>query len=204
MSAVSVPARIAVPLLAALVVACAPATRSVRRDDAAADDAGRRAALERIERWGFDGRVAVSDGKDGGSGRIRWRQDGDRYDISVSAPVSNETWRLTGDARGARLEGAKRGPLEGPDPEALLERAVGWHLPVARMRDWVRALASSGGAARVQRGADGLPALIAQSGWSIEYRRYDAATQPVPLPVRMRASRAPHEVRLAVARWTLE
>ncbi|MEO6064188.1 MAG: lipoprotein insertase outer membrane protein LolB, partial [Lysobacterales bacterium] len=47
----------------------------------------RQLAVAVIENFSFAGRVAVSNGRDGGSAQIEWQQDGARADITLRAPV---------------------------------------------------------------------------------------------------------------------
>ena len=100
------------------------------------------AALHAQPDWAFQGRVAVSKGKDGGSGRIDWRQDGRRYVVELSAPVTRQSWKLTGDthSEAGRLEGLTGGPRDGEDAQQLLLEATGWDIPVNQLPEWIRGL----------------------------------------------------------------
>src|SRR5690606_1661679 len=100
---------------------------------AEAREAQRRLWLDARPDWELQGRLAVSQAGKGGSGRIDWRQRGPRYEISLSAPVTRQSWRLSGDGAGARLEGLEGGPREGPDASRLLWEATGWIIPVQEM-----------------------------------------------------------------------
>lgn len=168
-------------------------------------DGGDRAVqLEAAPTWSFRGRIAVSDGREGGSGRVEWRIDGDYYLVEVRAPVSGTTWRLSGGDGLAQLDGVHPEPVRDVDPEALLAREVGWHLPVAAARDWVRGVPVDGGSARILPDGAGLPAQIVEQGWRIDYLDWFPAEAGRPaLPRRLVARRGPHEVRLAVSDWRL-
>lgn len=187
-----------VPLL--FVLACARAP--VRLDADATLLAGqqvREATLEEQGAWELTGRIAVSDGRDGGNGRIHWAQSGEHFDIRLSAPVSRQSWRLSGQPGAARLEGLDGGPLEGHDPEALLYEATGWRIPLADMARWARGMRGEG-AARVSFDEQGLPSLIEQDGWAIEYRDWVEGASPA-LPRRVFAERGQSRVRLQVEHW---
>jgi outer membrane lipoprotein LolB len=182
----------------ALLVFAGCATRREAVREPVGDDA-RAAAVAAVSSWGFDGRIAVSNGNDGGSGRIAWRQEGSRLDITIRAPVSGQTWRLAGDReRGYELSGTKRERVRDVDAEALLARETGWRVPVAALERWVRGLPA--GAVRPRFGENGLPAQLREAGWTIEYRRYDTA-RPQALPTRIVARNGALQVRLAIASW---
>ncbi len=188
-------------LLALVVLLAGCARAPTRGPDAAllAAQAGREAALANQPLWRLSGRIAVSGEGEGGSGRIDWEQRGDSYAIELSAPVTRRSWRLSGDASGARLEGHEQGVLEDRDAEALLLRASGWSMPLDLLRAWVRG-ARAGGPSELQFGPQGLPAILLQGGWSIEYRSW-TEVDGVPLPARVFAESGSRRVRLVVDRW---
>ena len=174
-------------------LAVAPATHQAQRE----------AALAMRPHWSLQGRVALSNGRDGGSGRIDWQQQGDHYSVALSAPITRQSWRLSGNAGGARLEGLDGGPREGADPARLLREATRWEIPVTALADWVRGLRASAdhGPARLVFGADGRLARIEQDGWTIDYTAWQAPGGGAELPVRLNARRGDASVRLVIDRW---
>jgi outer membrane lipoprotein LolB len=195
-------------VLALLLAACAgqPVRESPLLAPTAAQlqaQAARVALLAAHPRWSLQGRVALSNGREGGSGRIDWSQDGARYDVALSAPITRQSWRLGGDAYAATLEGLAGGPRSGPDAQALLHDATGWTIPVAALASWVRGAAAPGvPVARLQYGLDGRLARLEQAGWTIDYDDW----QPNPdvgteLPGRLTAVRDTARVRLVVDAW---
>lgn len=175
------------------------------------------ATLAKIAGISFSGRVALSNGRDGGSGRLEWTQSGAHYDVTLSAPVTRQSWRLSGDAGGGRIEGVKGGPREGPDVQALLREATGQDIPVGALAAWAtgaRADAARFGPAKLAFAADGRLARIEQGGWTIDYLGWqaddagaadagDSALRGIDLPDRIDARRGDAKVRLAIDDWSL-
>lgn len=194
--------RIASLVMAVSVLAsCATAPRgpAIPLAEAQARQVARERALRADTAWGLEGRIAVSTGDQGGSGRVEWRQDGARFDVTLSAPVTRQGWRLTGGPAGARLEGLEGGPRTGPDAARLLREATRWDIPVASLGDWLRGLPTSASVARLTFDVDGRLAQIAENGWTIDYEWPATAEQ---LPSRIDARRDGARVRLAIDRWT--
>jgi outer membrane lipoprotein LolB len=162
--------------------------------------AERRAALDSQADWSFEGRAALSNGKDAVTVRLEWRQHGRDYELILRAPVSGETWRLSVDGAGARLEGGGKPPRRAADPEQLLERESGLRVPVVAMADWARGLSHDPARAEVALDAEGRVELIRESGWQIRVRSYDDGTEPAR-PRSLEAERSPYKVRLAIAAW---
>jgi len=175
--------------------------------------------LQALPMLAFSGRVALSNGRSGGSGRIEWQQSGDRYEVTLSAPVSRQSWRLTGDAASARIDGIDGGPRSDTDVERLLREATGLDIPVGAMAAWAggaRADAATFGPARVAFTADGQLARIEQDGWTVDYLGWREAhpgdgepagdgpdgSGPLLLPDRINATRGEARVRLAIDAWS--
>lgn len=163
----------------------------------------REQALQRQTDWSLRGRIAVSSADQGGSGRIEWRQAGAAYVIELSAPVTRQTWRLSGDATGARLEGIAGAPRQGGDPALLLREATGWDIPVEALAFWVRgARAPAAGPARLVFRADQHLARLEQGGWLIDYDQWADGPGAVALPARIEARRDAARVKLLIDGWS--
>jgi len=172
---------------------------------AAAKQAQREAELVPLDAWSLQGRVALSNGRDGGSGRIDWRQHGVRYEVALSAPVTRQSWRLSGDAGSAQLEGLEGGTRSGTDATSLLLEATRWEIPVTALSSWARGLRADDGqgVATIRYGNDGRLARIEQGGWVIDYSDWRVSAIPgIELPNRLNASRGEARVRLVVDRWS--
>ena len=193
-------------LVVALLAACGTAPRrppapAVDRAQALALQAQRQAQLEAIPAWSMQGRIAVSvDGK-GGSGRLDWQQQGPAYRISLSAPVTRQSWQLSGEPGGATLDGLEGGVRSGPDAAQLLYQATGWPIPVAAMAAWLQGLPSTPEATQ-EFAADGRLRRLVADGWTVEYQEWQPADADWPqMPRRLQASREGARVRLVIDGW---
>lgn len=160
--------------------------------------------LQAHPQWSLEGRIAISNAGKGGSGRIDWQQDGDTYVVSLSAPVTRQSWRMSGGPDGALLEGVAGGPRKGSDPAQLLLEATGWEIPVAALADWARGKASEPAvAAQVAYAQDGRLQRLRQDGWQIDYLQWEVPVGDRPaLPARIEAQRGDAKVRLIIDSWT--
>jgi outer membrane lipoprotein LolB len=177
-----------------------PPLSADQRVRAEAAQAAREARLRDQSRWALSGRIAVSTGNKGGSGRIDWVQDGASYEVALSAPVTKQSWKLSGDPGWARLEGLEGGPREGQDARRLVLEATGWEIPVIALADWVRGLRSDAlGAANLSYGHDRRLARMEQGGWTIDYTWREGADET--MPYRLDAAREGAKVRLLIDSW---
>lgn len=158
--------------------------------------------------WTMGGRVALSNGRDGGSAGIEWTQGAGSLRMLLSAPVTRQSWVLDVDKHGASLRGLRSETLRGSDPAGLLRDTTGWDIPVAALGCWLRAVAADAGKfgqAWIEYRKDLLPRRLEQDGWAVEYDDW----KPDPLtglsmPTRIYAQRGNDRVRLVVDRWGAE
>jgi outer membrane lipoprotein LolB len=188
-----------VAMLALALSSCARIESRPATGGGAEGQAAREATLALRPDWSFSGRVAIDNAGQAGNARIAWLQRGDDFDITLSAPVTRQSWRLVREAGRARLEGLEGGVRQGDDAEALLRDATGWRIPVASLADWVRGRRTSATAATVEYGPSGLLSVLSEAGWTVEYRAWGDG-QP-PLPTRLFARQGQASVRLAVEHW---
>lgn len=169
-------------------------------------EAGRQAWLRAHPDWSFQGRAAISKGQKGGNGRVDWLQTGRDYRVQLSAPVTRQSWVLSGEgATGrARLEGVDGGPRVGEDAQELLLQATGWQIPVDGLPAWVRGLVDDGQPG-VVRDAEGRPAVLEQGGWRVEYQEWFPPQDGRPaLPRRIEARSGDAKVRLLLDNWGVD
>ena len=162
---------------------------------------GARIAAEKTaaQVWSLQGRAAIRTGRQGGSARIEWLQsDLDSYSVTLSAPVTRQSWRLDVTPRGAALAGLDGGPRHGPDAAVLLREVTGWDIPVDSLRYWLRGLPAPGSPAVYRFGADNALIGLDQSGWRIGFSRAGAEE----LPFRVEAERGDSRVRLLIDEWS--
>lgn len=199
----------AVGLAACTSVPVRPPLQTVDLPPAALADAqarlvARENAVRALPQLAFSGRVAMSNGRDGGSGRIDWVQTGAEYRVTLSAPVTRQSWQLEGGPQGARIDGLEGGPREGGDVGLLLLEATGFEIPVAAMAAWATGTRADAGAAQVAFDAGGRLARLEQDGWIIDYLDWQpdsAAGAVLALPTRINAQRGDARVRLIVDSW---
>jgi outer membrane lipoprotein LolB len=157
--------------------------------------------------WSFSGRAAISKGDKGGSGRIEWQQlDLRRYSIALSAPITRQSWRLTGDlhSEAGRIEGLEGGPRDGEFAEDLLLQTTGWEVPLQQLGSWVRgAPAAEYPVESIEHDAEGRVSRLVQSGWSVRYTAWRPGPAGAPdLPAGIEAESGDARVRLVIEDWT--
>lgn len=194
----------AAPMLMLLAVlgGCASLPRAPE-PDSAGGEAGlseRESALFERAHFRLEGRIAVSDGRDGGSGRFEWEQRGSSFTLSFFAPVTQSNWRLESRPGQAVLVESNGAIRVADSAQELLARELRWQVPVEALAYWLRGMRAPGGVAEPWFDPAGRLSGLEQFGWRVEYRGYDGAQSP-PLPNKLFARSGEQQVRMSVRRW---
>jgi len=152
--------------------------------------------------WELEGRLAVNDGKDGGSGNFNWSRQADSTQMDFHGALGRGAWHLEADANGAKLEMANGEVSRAATVNDLARQALGWQIPVDALEWWVRGLEAPGTSQDRELDERGLLTRLSQFGWNIEYGRYNDS-DVVLMPYKMTARRENQTVKLLVRRWYL-
>lgn len=192
--------RLALLFVVGLLSACA--TRGVQQLPEIGDWQMRQAVLGDLRVWGLSGRIGVRTPEEASSGSLFWQQNGRRFDAEIDGPMGFGGVRMAGDARKVTLSGSRIDTVTVVDPETELLRQAGLRVPVSGLRFWLLGIPIPGVPAEIDFGADGLPAEIRQSGWSVRYTEYRQWTLN-SLPRRIVANAGDTTLTVIVRDWQI-
>ncbi|SDV48214.1 lipoprotein insertase outer membrane protein LolB [Chitinasiproducens palmae] len=110
-------------------------------------------------------------------GNFAWRETGDAVRVELRNPFGSTLAVIDSDEAGATLTLPNREPQRAADVEGLMQRALGFALPVSGLRYWLAAQPAPGTApSGVRRDAQGRLSHLDQDGWSIDYLGYAEPT----------------------------
>ena len=180
-------------LLAVLLLAGCTTTPAPRSSTSAAT----------LSAWQFNGRVSLTRGEACWHAGLHWQEQAGSLFLWVSGPLGQGGFQLNGDARGVVLVDADGQTFAAQDADALLVQVTGWELPVSGLRHWIRGLPEpAAGEAQVNRDEAGQLRRLEQSGWTINYERYQVV-DGVSLPAKLRLVREDVAVRIVIDQWQL-
>jgi len=180
-------------LLAVLLLAGCTTTPAPRSSTSAAT----------LSAWQFNGRVSLTRGEEGWHAGLHWQEQAGSFYLRVSGPLGQGGFQLNGDARGVVLVDADGQTFAAQDADALLVQVTGWELPVSGLRHWIRGLPEpAAGEAQANRDEAGQLRRLEQSGWTINYERYQVV-DGVSLPAKLRLVREDVAVRIVIDQWQL-
>lgn len=172
-----------------------------------ADWAQRSQSLSRFNQWQLSGKLAVKQPSDSGTAVInQWRQQGERYDLSLSSSfLGMGTTRLKGVPGFIELTLANGDTYRSSEPESLVAAATGWNLPIDNLTWWIRGLPAPDGDFRLLFDETNHLAILKQNGWEIRYDRWQGFVDDFPpLPARITALKDDKRVRVVISNWLRE
>lgn len=159
-----------------------------------------RAQLEPLDRWILQGKIGIRSPQESGSGTLFWLQQARYYDIRLSGPLGRGATRIQGDQNRTTLEVAGRPTVSASSAEDLVAQQIGWHLPVDQLLWWVRGLPAPDSASRLQLDSQSRLGRLSQSGWTVEYSRYQQV-DGLELPQRLQISGHDLLLTLVITEW---
>lgn len=186
--------------LAALVSCELPGKRQPMGD-------ARRASLEKqlstVTQWEIKGRVGVFNEEESWHANLYWRQAGDMFHIRLIAPIGQKSLDIEGDRHHAVIRDSGGRTARGADIESLVEKQLGWRLPLYSLLYWIKAVPDrTHPIDEFRLSEDGYLEKIKQSGWSAEFRKYRPQGEVV-LPVKIFMENEDFKVRVVIREWLL-
>lgn len=155
-----------------------------------------------MDNWALDGKLAVSNDDDGGSGNLQWRNEPGLSELDFRGALGRGAWQLEIRPDQAILNLANGETWQAPDVSILVRDHVGWEVPVNSLAWWVRGLAAPGPVDERQLDPDGRITLLSQEGWDVEYKKYKEFSGMV-MPTRLDARNGDQRVKFIMREWSL-
>lgn len=146
-----------------------------------------------------EGKISVRGGAGGASASFVWWQREGSYDVEFWGPLGSQRTRIQGHEHSFAIVDAAGERVAGTNPEVLMQRELGWSVPVVVLSHWIRGtpspalpwqLASHDSAGRF--------VSFEQAGWQVEV----LAWAEQAMPARIRAKRGRDRIVVACRNWS--
>lgn len=162
----------------------------------------RRPALQALERFGLDGRVAVAVGNQGFNAGLRWTQSAAMTHLALTGPLGAGGVEVTADGDDLTVVASNGKRLDDAAARTELESKLGFEPPLTSLRYWVLGVPDPAAPASTQLDSQQRLARLTQDGWQIDYTAYmPVGAQWLPRLLTLR--RANVRVRMVVDEWQL-
>jgi len=159
-----------------------------------------RAALEKLESYALNGKVAVAANGQGFTASLRYQQQPRRADLALDGPLGIGGMRIALEEHALAVTNSRGEALDGEAARGEIERKLGFELPLEELRWWLLGLPAPG-QSDVDAAAEGgeIRAFV-QNGWHVAINTR-APALGFSLPQRLTAERGGARLKLFVERW---
>jgi outer membrane lipoprotein LolB len=128
--------------------------------------------IAKLQDWRISGKLGFRAPQQGGSAALKWTQQKDNYQLSLSGPFGVGSATIYGDSNTAEMLYGDTTYRQAPQQLAM--QLTGLPLPVDAISWWARGLPSphQSSATELATGADGLASGFDQAGWQLSFSRY--------------------------------
>jgi len=188
--------------LLALLAGCrtVPAPATIPGPGADAPWPAQRAALEKLERYSLNGKVAVAANGQGFTASLRYQQQPRRADLALDGPLGIGGMRIGLEEHGLAVTNSRGEALDGQAARDEIERRLGFELPLDELRWWLLGLPAPGESALDAAPDSGEIRGFDQNGWHVAINTR-APALGFALPQRLTAERDGARLKLFVERW---
>ena len=158
-----------------------------------------RAALEKLDRYGLTGRVAVAAQGQGFSASLRYHQQPQGSNLALDGPLGIGGLRVDIAGDDIAIATSRGEKLDGQAARDELERRLGFQLPLAELRWWLLGIPAPG-EHTLNQGGSGEIRDFTQNGWRVSINAR-AAGLGFALPQRLTAEREGARLKLLVENW---
>lgn len=190
-------------LLFALVLAgCAGNRIEVSETEREIAWAERQVLLQTIDSWNLRARTVITVDEAVYSVGLGWKRQQDSFTMLLEAPFGQGVFKIESDPRYRpryTLLYPDGQALRGQSPEALLQQAIGWALPVSGMHYWMVGLPRPDSSHQRELDGGGKVSRLTQDGWNITYQ--DFFSEAPKLPRKLLLEREQVRLRVVVDSW---
>ncbi len=156
--------------------------------------------IQAIDGWQISGKLGIRTASDSGSATLFWLQRQGYFDIRLAGPLAVGSARLRGREDDVVLDLSSQGSFHADSAEDLLEKGLGWRLPVSYLLWWVRGLPAPASPSRIILDGSSQLAQLEQDGWQVDYLDY-LEQDGFSLPARVKLSGHNLQITLVIKDW---
>jgi outer membrane lipoprotein LolB len=155
--------------------------------------------LSELTHWTLDGKIAVRYANKSDTAAVQWQQSSENFDIFISGPLGAGATRIAGTPTLLTLQNGEEISTTTDDPGHLLEKHLGWELPLENLPLWITGRSDSNTA---RFNTDNTLAGFDEHDWKVEYQRYQTVEEWL-LPEKIVLKHDNMQMTIFIKQWEL-
>lgn len=162
----------------------------------------RKDQLNKVNHWKIQGAIAIHTTQQAVSASLNWKQQNRDYLINLFGPLGLGAVVISGNAHAIRLKTANGKIMTAKTPEQLIQKELGWQLPISNLYYWTRGLPIPNQKSLKHFDRYHHLTSMTQDGWQIHYLQYTGINS-IDLPSKIDLSYPALKIRIVISHWTL-
>jgi len=160
--------------------------------------------LIQLHHWQLEGKIGVRHANKSDSAALQWKQNDDHFDIFLSGPLGAGATRLSGTPKQLIIQNSSEEKTSTSDPEQLIEKHLGWTLPLEKLPQWILGYSDNRNAHSNNEkfNVDHTLASFEENGWQVDYISYQTIDQWL-LPEKIVLKHEDMQVTIVIKQWAL-
>lgn len=150
-----------------------------------------------LDRWAFEGRLALTGQNDSWSANISWEHSPDSEQIKLSGPLGQGAVVILLVGNTVTIDRGNGDVQSSTQPEQFINQQLGMFVPVRSLRYWVLGLPEPSGSYK------DIGVGFNQSGWLNEYKQMQLVNNDRAMPHKMTIMNNQVKLKLIIDRWEL-
>ncbi len=158
--------------------------------------------LNNITHWTTRGAFSITTPQEAQIANYTWKlTDQTHYTLHIASSLNLYQLHITQSGNTVTLVKDQKQPLTANNPEALMQQALGYSLPISNLYYWIRGLPAPG-TKQTTYNDYGLLTQLEQDGWTITFLNYTHQGN-VDLPQLIRLTGHHLAIKLVIKQWEL-
>ena len=153
--------------------------------------------LYELERWSFEGRMALTGQNDSWSANISWEHSPEAEKIKLSGPLGQGTVVILLKGNVVTIDRGGDDVQSSAHPEEFIDQQLGMFVPVRSLRYWVVGLPEPSDSYKETESG------FNQSGWLSEYKQMQPIADAT-MPTKMMVMNKQIKLKLIIDHWVLD
>lgn len=146
--------------------------------------------------FAINGRISINHYGERHSAGLHWTHMEQSDEVLLLTPLGQTAVRVYRGERNATLDdGSKH--YQADNADALMEKVLGWHLPLRGLHQWVLGLPDTDSPVQIKRDSKGRISELLQDDWEVRYLSY----APDGLPTHLQLNHEHLMVQLLIDEW---
>lgn len=157
--------------------------------------------LEQLKKWEINGAFSIQNKGKINLANYDWKQDKNKYHIEIRSTLNLYSLLIEGRPKKVTLWESRNKPISAISPEELLQKRLGWSIPISNLSYWIKGLAAPE-LSKEKFDNYGHLISISQQDWQVNFSNYTTINS-VDLPCILKINGHGLIIKMVIKNWRI-